>query len=91
VLFLVIGLFCHHRRQIILPTWRQRRGARTTRLRRSRHRHSSAGDTRVHRIRPNVRDDRETSPLVGPRRTNQWSVSTSRGKQNIFSGKAGQL
>jgi len=36
------------------PTWRRRRGVRTTRLRRPHQRRSSEGASRVHRIPPRV-------------------------------------
>ena len=65
VLSPVIGLVCHrHRRdaKASLPTWHQRRDARTTRLRRPRSAHSSRAPSRPSHPTPNVRDDRE-APL----------------------------
>jgi hypothetical protein len=65
VLSSVIGLCCH-RRQADTSTRleRQRRGVKTTRLRRPRDVPFVLTHTRVHRIPlPNVRDDRET-PLL---------------------------
>jgi hypothetical protein len=74
VLFPVTGLSCHRRpqdAQTSLRTWRQRRGARTTRLRRPPKHRSSAQSLRPAPLRPshpasNVRDDRET-PLFWAR------------------------
>jgi hypothetical protein len=43
--------------QVSCETWRQPRGARTTRFRRPRSCRSSRHTTRVHRIPPHVRDD----------------------------------
>jgi len=60
VLSLVIGLCCHHRQrnaQALSPTWRQRRGVRTTRLRRPLVAPLVLRRQSVHRIPPNVRDD----------------------------------
>jgi hypothetical protein len=56
-LSLVTGLFCHHRSQAAeasLRTWRQHRGARTTRLRRPRALAIVVRKLRVHRIPPRV-------------------------------------
>ena len=48
-----------------LRTSRQRRGAKTTRLRRPRLAHSSFAQTRPSHSAPNVRDDRDTPLLIG--------------------------
>jgi hypothetical protein len=66
VLSPVTGLFCHRRQRIAPPTCRQRRGGRTTRLRRTRF--SIIRPRAVARLVlprplhpvPNVRDDRDT-------------------------------
>jgi len=56
------GLSCHRRpwEACFSRTWHQRRGVRTTRLLRPQESTLVFGATRVHRIPPNVRDDRET-------------------------------
>jgi hypothetical protein len=60
----VTGLVCHrHRRSLLRRLERQRRGVRTTRLRRPPQAPFVIGTISVHRIPPHVRDDRET-PLV---------------------------
>ena len=46
-------------------TWRQHRGARTTRLRRPQESTLRLARRRVHRISPRVRDDREPPLLSG--------------------------
>jgi hypothetical protein len=66
----VTGLSCHRRSWIIPRTWRQRRGARTTRFRRPHTRRSSRktiapGDVRPSHPAPNVRDDREPPLFAG--------------------------
>src|SRR3974377_340806 len=69
VLSPVIGLVCHrHRRdaKASLPTWHQRRDARTTRLRRPRSAHSSRAPSRPSHPTPNVRDAR-AEPLARAR------------------------
>jgi hypothetical protein len=59
----VIELICHRRRTTPLRDLTPASGARTTRLRRTRHARSSSRACRVHRISPHVRDDRDP-PLV---------------------------
>jgi hypothetical protein len=61
VLSPVTGLFCHRRSaDHSARLERQRRGVRTTRLRRPRTSALVRSATRVHRIPPRVRDDRDT-------------------------------
>ena len=61
VLSPVTGLGCHrHRRSLLRRLERQRRGVRTTRLRRPQVGALVSSTTCVHRIPPYVRDDRET-------------------------------
>jgi len=55
VLSPVIGLSCHRRLRNETQTWRQRRGVRTTRLRRPRQQRSSALPSRPPHPVPNVR------------------------------------
>src|SRR5258708_4001459 len=61
VLSSVTGLVCHrHRRSLLRRLERQRRGVRTTRLRRPQAGAFVKSAARVHRIPPRVRDDRDT-------------------------------
>jgi len=59
----VTGLSCHRRPRIASQTWRQRRGVRTTRLRRPLSASLVARSQSVHRIPPNVRDDGQRPSL----------------------------
>jgi len=72
---LVTGLFCHrHWRNCLPPTWRQRRGVRTTRLRRPLLRcRSSPTSDRVHRL-PHPTSWRCATPLL---RGTGWARYTS--------------
>ena len=60
----VIGLVCHRHLRVETQNLTQRRGVRTTRLRRPRSAPFVSATACVHRIPPRVRDDREP-PLVG--------------------------
>jgi hypothetical protein len=60
----VTGLFCHRHFASSCEAWRQRRGARTTRLHRPRSHHSSVDGPRPSHPRLTCRDDRACAPLV---------------------------
>jgi len=70
----VTGLSCHLRlRGSLREAWRQRRGVRTTRLRRPQTSALVSSAARVHRI-PTLRSWRSrNAPLCGPGRQALWS------------------
>ena len=84
------GLDCpRHRAARHCATWCQRRGTRTTRLRRPHRLHSSREPTRPSHPASNVRDDRE-APLVRKRDSGKKAQLSEKRKPNIFRGGTGR-